>query len=305
MEMKDFVIGIGRTNIDMIYSGLERLPALGEELYSKNFEIHLGGGIPGESVILSRLGVPVKAVTWLGDGIFSAVAKREFGISDPEIINLYSGKGEPCVLSTAMLCSGDRTFVSYQEEIAFTDADTERIRSEVRGAKIVLLTSHYPELYRSLDLSGTVKIFDTGWEDGLSLEDPKYRFLVEMADYYLPNRKEALKITGTASVDEAAEVLSGYLQHAVIKLDSDGCLIRDENGTRVIPCMSGITAVDSTGAGDAFLCGFTYGIRGGYGIDDCVRLGCITGGTCVQAIGCVTKTLTEAELLSQFKACYG
>ena len=26
MEMKDFVIGIGRTNIDLIYSGLDRLP---------------------------------------------------------------------------------------------------------------------------------------------------------------------------------------------------------------------------------------------------------------------------------------
>ena len=71
MEMKDFVIGIGRTNIDLIYSGLDRLPALGEEVYSKGFEIHLGGGIPGESVILSKLGIPTKAVTWLGDGVFS------------------------------------------------------------------------------------------------------------------------------------------------------------------------------------------------------------------------------------------
>ena len=43
MEMNDFVIGIGRTNIDLIYSGLDRLPVPGEEVYSKGFGIHLGG----------------------------------------------------------------------------------------------------------------------------------------------------------------------------------------------------------------------------------------------------------------------
>ena len=296
--MKDFVFGIGRTNIDMIYSGLDRLPSLGEELYSRNFEIHLGGGVPGEAVILSKLGIPVKAVTWLGDGIFSRIAEREFRIGDPQIINLYRGTDEPCVLSTAMLCAGDRTFVSYQAEIPFTDADIERIRAESRGAKIVLLSSQYPELFTTPDLSHAVKIFDTGWEDELSLDNPKYRSLVEMADYYLPNRKEALKITGTASVGEAADVLSKYLKKVVIKLDGKGCLIRDENGIRMIPPVSGITAVDSTGAGDAFLCGFTYGLWHGYGIDDCVRFGNLTGGTCVQAVGCVTKTLTEGELLA-------
>ena len=298
MEMKDFVIGIGRTNIDMIYSGLDRLPSLGEEVYSGNFEIHLGGGVPGEAVILSKLGIPSKAVTWLGNGVFSRIAEREFAIGDPQIINLYHGTGEPCVLSTAMLCSGDRTFVSYQAEISLTDADIERIRAEFRGAKVVLLPSQYPEICESLDLSRSVKIFDTGWEDDLSLDNPKYRSLVEMADYYLPNRKEAMKITGAASVDEAADVLSRYLKKVVIKLDGDGCLIRDDHGTRIIPPVSGISAVDSTGAGDAFLCGFTYGIWHGYGIDDCVRFGNITGGTCVQAVGCLTKTLTESEMLA-------
>lgn len=297
MEMKDFVFGIGRINIDMIYSGLERLPALGEELYSKNFEIHLGGGIPGEAVILSKLGVPAKAVTWLGNGIFSKIAEREFEIGAPEIINLYRGTGEPCVLSTAMLCPGERTFVSYQSEVEMTESDIERIRTEIRGAKIVLLTSQYPDLYKSIDLSHAIRIFDTGWEEELSLENPKYRMLLEMSDYYLPNRKEALKITGASSVDEAAEKLSGYLKNVIIKLDGDGCLIRDESGTKIIPPMTGIKAIDSTGAGDAFLCGFTYGIYHGYGLADCVRFGNITGGTCVQAVGCVSKTLTEQELL--------
>lgn len=297
MEMKDFIIGIGRTNIDMIYSGLNRLPMLGEEIYSKGFEIHLGGGAPGEAVILSRLGIPAKIITWLGDSVFAGLARSEFRIGNPAVIDLYHGNGNPLVLSSAMICEGERTFLSYCDEITVSADDRKRIRKEHQGAKIVLLNPHLSEIYEGLDFAGALKVFDTGWEDDLSLADPKYGKLIEMADYYLPNRKEAMKITGTASVDEAAGILSRYFEHVIIKLDREGCMIRDMRGTRIIPPLLGITAVDPTGAGDAFLSGFTYGLYHGYDVDDCVRFGNITGGTCVQAYGCLTKTLTKTELL--------
>ena len=262
----------------------------------------IGGGAPGEAVILSKLGVPAKVVTWLGNSMFAEIARSELRIGDPEIIDLYQQDGNPLVLSSAMLCGGDRTFLSWCDEITLTEADIERIRAEHQGAKIVLLSPHYPEIYQGMDLSGAVKVFDTGWEEDLSHENPKYRGFLEQADYYLPNRREALKMTGAAGVDEATEVLSRYFKHVIIKVDSEGCLIRDEEGTRIIPPLQGIEAVDATGAGDAFLAGFTYGLYHGYSVDDCVRFGNITGGTCVQAFGCLTKTLTEAELLAAFRA---
>lgn len=297
MEMKDFVIGIGRTNIDLIYSGLDHLPALGEEVFSKGFEIHLGGGAPGESVILSKLGIPAKVITWLGDGIFADIARKEFRIGDPHIIDLYSGSGNPLVMSSTMVYKQDRTFLSYCEEIDLSDADIRKIREEHRKAKIVLLSPHFHQIYSDLDLSSAIKIFDTGWEDDLSLQNPKYGKLIEMADYYLPNRREALKITGTSSVDEAADVLSQFFPHVIIKLDREGCMIKDDAaGTRIIPPMRDVTAVDATGAGDAFLSGFVYGLYHGYPIEECAQFGNITGGTCVQAYGCLTRTLTEPEL---------
>lgn len=298
--MKDFVIGIGRTNIDMIYSGMDRLPAIGEEIYSKGFEIHLGGGAPGESVILSKLGIPSKIITWLGKGPFADIARSEFTIGSPEIIDLYHGTGDPLILSTAMLCCGDRTFVSYGEEIRISSVDMARIREEHRGAKIVLMNPQFPELYNEPYLSDAVKIFDTGWEDDLSLENEKYRKMITLADYYLPNRREAMKITGTSTVEDAAEVLSRFFRHVIIKLDKEGCMIRDEKGQRIIPPLQDLNFVDATGAGDAFLSGFVYGIYHGYNLDDCVRFGNTTGGTCVQAYGCVTKTLNENELIKKF-----
>lgn len=303
--MKNFVIGVGRTNIDLIYSGLDHLPTLGEEVFSKGFEIHLGGGAPGEAVILSKLGIPAKIITWLGNGMFANLARSEFQIGDPQIIDLYHGDGNPLILSSAMIYDNDRTFLSYREEVVLSENDMQRIRNEHIGAKIVLLSPHYTDLYEGLDLSTSIKVFDTGWEDDLSLENPKYRHLLEMADYYLPNRKEALKITGTASVEDAAEILSKFFRHTVIKLDREGCMVRDDLGTRIIPPLSDITAVDATGAGDAFLAGFVYGLFHGHRIDECIQFGNITGGTCVQAYGCLTKTLTEEELRGTKISVYG
>ena len=305
MEMKNFVVGIGRTNIDLIYSGLDHLPNLGEEVFSERFEIHLGGGAPGEAVIISKLGIPSKVITWLGGGLFAGHARSEFSIGNPSVIDLYQGDGNPLIISSTMVYGNDRTFLSYCENIEISPADIERIRKEHLGAKIVLLSPHYPDIYDGLDLSNTVKVFDTGWEEDLSLENNKYRRLVEMADYYLPNRREALKITGKSTVEEAADVLSSFFPVVTIKLDSEGCMIRDSSGSRIIPPLKGITAVDSTGAGDAFLSGFVYGLYHGYEVDECVKFGNITGGTCVQSYGCLTNTLTETELIDAIRKHYG
>ncbi|MBQ6519254.1 MAG: hypothetical protein IJI14_11075 [Anaerolineaceae bacterium] len=54
------------------------------------------------------------------------------------------------------------------------------------------------------------------------------------------------KITGAASVEEAADILSKYFRQTVIKLDREGCMVRDELGTRIISPLRGIKAVDAT-----------------------------------------------------------
>lgn len=42
-----FVGGVGYSNIDLIYSGLDRLPDKGEEIFARGFSMQFGGGIPG------------------------------------------------------------------------------------------------------------------------------------------------------------------------------------------------------------------------------------------------------------------
>ena len=57
----------------------------------------------------------------------------------------------------------------------------------------------------------------------------------------------------------------------------------------------------STGAGDAFLAGFMYGIFYDYSLKDCIEFGNITGGKAVTAVGALSAYVTEKELLEYKK----
>ena len=53
------------------------------------------------------------------------------------------------------------------------------------------------------------------------------------------------------------------------------------------------------------MAGFIYGMVQGCDVEGCVRYGNITGAACVEAVGCLTHYVTEAQLLKSCKAIYG
>ena len=58
-----FAAGYGKTNVDLLFEGMPRLPLEGEEIFTDKFSLCLGGGVPGTMVTLSRLGVKTKNET--------------------------------------------------------------------------------------------------------------------------------------------------------------------------------------------------------------------------------------------------
>ena len=287
-----FVAGAGSINIDLLFEGLPRIPNEGEELYSRGFSLQMGGGVSATLLNLAGLGVPVRIQTGLGNDMFSDFARRTFASFGVEPYNLADGTtGIPLNISAALLTPSDRTFVSYTDGLPMDDA---RIYENSRGAKIVQMGVGSLEAYRRLKADGAILVFDTGWDDAMSLET--YREYLELADYYTPNQKEALKITGTDQPADAARVLTQFFDNVIVKLDKDACLILEDGQERIIPNIP-VVHRDSTGAGDAFLAGFLYGLYHDYSFAQSVLFGNITGGTCVTAVGCLTARLTEDELL--------
>ena len=151
------------------------------------------------------------------------------------------------------------------------------------------------EVYKKLKTEGTKLVLDMGWDDEMSFE--KYSELLSVADYYTPNQKEAMKITNTSSAKEAAKELEKYFDKVIVKVDKDGCIGRENGNEIFVKSIDEFKAVDSTGAGDAFLSGFMYGLFYDYPLDECILLGNITGGKSVTAVGALSAYCSEKELL--------
>ncbi len=287
-----FAAGYGKTNVDLLFEGMPRLPEEGEEIFTDKFSLCIGGGVPGTMITLGRLGIECKTVTELSDDMFSDFALREFRKAGVEPVNVFHGNKVAVNITAAAITKSDRTFWSYGN--TEDSARAEEIYSALKGAKAVAMHESYTDVYRKLKEEGTTVILDTGFIEGMSLEFFEEKLYV--ADYYLPNRKEATIITGESDPKKAAEVLGRYLDIAIVKLDKDGCLIYDKKSYTYVKSIDEFVHVDSTGAGDAFFAGFMFGIMTGEPIERCVLFGNITGGKCVTAVGCTTAYVTRDEL---------
>lgn len=291
-----FIAGSGNVNVDMIYGGLERLPEYGEEIYSKSFGLYLGGGAPATLINLSRLHVDVKLATYLADDLFSRFAQGEIEKCGADYQNLHEGGDCPVNLTTAILTPGERTFVTYAGQPSCQNLE-EKLYSAMCGAAYIIMERGHIDLYKRLKAEGVKLVFDTGWDEEMSIDT--YRPYLELADYFVPNRKEALKITGKTDIEEAAKALAPFFQDVIIKLDSEGTYLFKNGQGKIIRSIPEFVHKDSTGAGDAFLSGLLYGLINGFPIEKAVLCANLTGGKCVTERGCLTAYLTENELLDK------
>ena len=296
-----FIAGAGATNVDLLYQGFDRLAGVGEELYCKDFSLQLGGGLPATLINLGRLGISTKIATELGNDIFSNFAKEKFTQNGVNPTNLYSGEGIPLNITSAIILPKDRTFYTYGKgNIEPDDKALETFYSIARGSKICMMQlGGFLPVYKKLKEEGTILVLDTGWDDEMSIK--KYRDYLELADYYTPNRKEAMKITGSDTPEDAAHALKQYFEKVVVKVDADGCIGIDGDEEFFVPSIEEFVNVDSTGAGDAFLAGFMYGSFYDYSLKDCIKFGNVTGGKAVTAVGALSGYVSEKELFEYKK----
>lgn len=297
-----FIAGAGATNVDLLYQGFDRLAGVGEELYCKDFSLQLGGGLPATLINLGRLGISTKIATELGNDIFSNFAKEKFTQNGVNPTNLYSGEDIPLNITSAIILPKDRTFYTYGKgNIEPDEKALETFYNIAKGSKICMMQlGGFLPVYKKLKEEGTILVLDTGWDDEMSIE--KYHDYLELADYYTPNRKEAMKITDTDTPEDAAKALKLYFDKVVVKVDADGCIGIDGDEKFFVPSIEEFINVDSTGAGDAFLAGFMYGLFYDYSLKDCIKFGNVTGGKAVTEVGALSGYVTEEELLAYRKA---
>ncbi|MCD7722974.1 MAG: carbohydrate kinase family protein [Clostridiales bacterium] len=292
----DFIAGAGRINIDLLYQNLKGLPKAGEEIYTTSLTTALGGGVPASMAWLSRLGINTKLITQLGSDMFSCFAKSQLQKYGTEILSIKC-ENNPVNITSVLVLKDDRSFITYGgNEIMADDEKKEMMYNAFQGAKICIMSpGGFCDVYERLKSEGTLMLLDFGWDSEMSFT--KYEKILSLADYYLPNRKEAMKLTGAPTPREAAQQLAKRVKAGVVKCDKDGAIGFKDGKLIKIDALPDINCVDATGAGDAFLAGFTYGLFYDFSFKSCISFGNITGASAVKHIGALQGSITENELI--------
>lgn len=112
-------------------------------------------------------------------------------------------------------------------------------------------------------------------------------------DYMIINEREVLDLTKADSISCAAEMLRNRgCRNLIVKVGERGAYFWGEGKTFL---KEGIktTVVDTTGAGDAFLSGFTYALLDGADVEECVEFANMLGSCCVEKMGSTNNIIKE------------
>lgn len=295
---------IAQLNVDVLFSGFPGFPKPGEEVFAQDFSIQLGGGPQVMVLALAHLGVPTRLGTFFTDDIQSWLALKmleDFGYHD--YVNLYRREdGHPTVVTSVFSFVEDRSFLAYNEFATNKDLSEAELMAFFADAKVCFAPEN-PAVLKRLKENGTTLIFDTGWYDDLSLD--RYADILRHVDVFCPNDKEALKMTGAATIQDALRQLHAFVPYPVVKTGGKGCVALIQGQLVEVPAIAEFVKVDSTGAGDNFLAGVAYGLYHDWDILDCLRMGNVIGGHSTTQLGCLRATLNQAQAMDYFRKHYG
>jgi sugar/nucleoside kinase (ribokinase family) len=243
----------GESFDDLLFYGLRRLPAAGEELRTESFFRSPGGGALITAVAAARLGIRCAVVSAL-----SRESERLLRTERVLVRNLRAAR-EPAALTVALSTPADRRFITFN---GVNDRLPNRIRTvlprtrarHVHFAFVPRPCRPWIAAVDQLRRRGITTSWDFGWDDRLP-RDAHFRTLAAAVDYLFLNRSEMLIYAGRRSARRALDRWRAAPRHVIVKLGAAGsCVVG--GGVNVRAAAPRVRAVDSTGAGDAFNAGF-------------------------------------------------
>ncbi|MEU9124016.1 carbohydrate kinase family protein [Streptomyces sp. NPDC048506] len=296
------VLVAGAYSVDLVFRGSAAPVAYGTEVWAEGF-----GMVPGGAFTLAmglrRLGREVVWAADFGTDPFSRevlAAARAEGLDERG----FRHHRRP-VRNVTVALSGpdDRAMVSYAEPVA-TRPLAELIAA-YRPTLVMLPYLQYgPGVSAALDVAAELgtEVFMDCQDFAGSVDMPEVAKVLGRVTVFAPNAAEALRVTGTASVDDALEVLAGIVRTVVIKRDSRGA-VAAEGGARIAQPSLPVDVVDTTGAGDCFNVGFVHRRLAGGSLAACLAAGVACGAASVTAAG--SGAAPDADGLEEWLARLG
>jgi sugar/nucleoside kinase (ribokinase family) len=270
---------------DMIFRGLSRPTLPGTEVFAEEFSL-LPGGAFTLAMALHRLGHDVVWSTDFGNDLFSqlvlSVARAE-GLNE---VGFRHHRIPLRSITVVLSYPSNRAMTTYQDQIS--PPPLSILLRQHRPRMLLLPALQYgQDIEAALCLAhelGTQVFMDCqdipGTLDTLLLRDT-----LRKVDFFAPNTDEALRLTGTSTVEDALDALADLVDTVIIKRGSVGATAV-RRGQRYDIASIPVMAVDTTGAGDCFNAGFVHAQLSGNDLAGCLAAAVACGAASVTDVGC-------------------
>lgn len=267
---------VGSINLDM-NAYVERFARPGETLHGHRFTTGYGGKGANQAVMTARLGGVVSMVGRVGDDIFGQDMRRNLAGEGIRTDFVFESKGVSSGVAVITIEeTGQNTIIVIAGANGLvTPADVEAAQTAITGAQVLLCQMEVPmaanlAALRLARAAGVTTIFNSA---PVSSEIPEEVY--QLTDIFCPNESEAELLTGiTVHTLDDARLAAGVIlergaKAALVTLGARGALYVTDTTDVHIP-VAPVTAVDTTGAGDAFVGSLAYFLAEGRPIEHAI-----------------------------------
>lgn len=268
------VIVVGSTNIDLI-TYTHQIPSAGETVVGDRFQMGFGGKGANQAVMARLLGSEVAMVSCLGDDTYGQMYLDNFAEFGVDTTHVYRAPGSSGVAPIWVEPDGtNRIIIVPGANDALTPDQAAAAVAFHPGASVVIGQFEIPQAvtaaaFRTARSQNTLTVLNPAPAAVITPD------LVALTDWIIPNEVEFRLISGGDPTVEADLVTFARRTgcRLLVTMGSQGIALvtSDDRVTRLAAEL--VAAVDTTGAGDAFVGAFAHGLASGLDEIGAIRLG--------------------------------
>lgn len=306
MAKQSLIAVVGSANVDLTTFN-DVFPRPGETIFGKKFDLGFGGKGANQAVAARLCGANVGMVAKVGSDLFGPATIKNFESQGIDASYVRIAEGVSSGVAPIFVEPGgqNRIIVVKGANDLLSPEDVDAAAPLLRKADAIIMQFEIPlaAVYYTVRFAKANRIrciVNPAPAQPVNFQD------LSTADYFIPNETEAEVTTGmpVKSVDDAKKcaefLLRQGMRRVVITLGERGSLVAGSDGMELIPAFK-VQAVDTTGAGDAFIGSFAVFFGEGFPEKEALRRANLYAALSTTKVGTQKSFCNRAEFEKEWQ----
>ena len=269
--MKPKICVVGSANIDQV-SYVKRTPNDGETVFGDSYQMGFGGKGANQAVMAGILGAEVYVITCLGSDVYRDMTIENFKNNDVITDYIQTVDGSSGVAPIWVDESGQNRIIVIPGANDSIDGSLAIEALEKIGKPDVLVGQF------EIPMNVNEQVFSYAYKNGVETvlnpapANKPTDILLQNTSWFIPNEIEFEEIYGDIFNENNLLLFAKNVDtNVVVTLGEKGCAYIKNNSVKIMKADS-VKAVDTTGAGDAFVGAFSFALASKLDIEECLEL---------------------------------